>query len=735
MVKNKKLLLFLLPVLFFVAAAVLWGMSGIFAYAADGEDTAMSFVEVSGEGITEENTYYLAWSSLEVTYDGKPHAPSAVLKCQEDAVFERQAAISVSKEGEPVTAVAADEYVAVASCEGVTFTSGNENTFTISPRQAVVQWNIAETYTYDGSLQGPTASYINVQDETVTLNSTGAASNAGVRTASVAADAAGSNYILTNLTCEYTILPLQVTVQWNTAEQYTFNGSSQGPVARYSNIYGENIVLNADGYAADAGEHIASVASNAAGSNYLLTNLTCEYTIAPLQAAVQWSVAESYTFNGSPQGPAASYQNIDHDAVILPVSGRGTDAGSYTASVAADAAGGNYVLTNLTQEYSIGKLSAAVEWVTFDFVENGEVQAPQAFVAGLGGEIIELPVVASGRSAGDYTARVDADAADTNFVLSGELSAAYTIAPKEAFGTAGTIFCIILGVCFAVAIVWIVLLLLKNKTANPVARARRESEQGARFKKQMQEKDAAYRQLQERVKKIEAAYSQAQTKAQKAEVACRQLQELMKKAKAENRQLQERAARTEAENRQLQEHAAKAEADYGKLQENLQETVAACLHFEKRSEQLTAEKGQLERHVAELTAEKGQREKHVAELTAEKGQLEGHVAELTTKKEQLEGLVTELTAEKEQFEERIVKSDVEKEKLVEERDDLQKALRLVSGSGYPLEVYLPEIKAALEEAETIKYDGSSPEFSFQLQRQQFSKLARILSRYKNQRGE
>ncbi len=679
MIKNKKLLLFLFLILLFTAMAALLGMSGFFAYAAEGEDTARSFVEVSGEGITEENTYYLEWSSLEVTYDGEPHAPSAVLKCQEDAAFELQAAISVSKEGEPVTAVAADDYVAVASCEGVTFTSGNENTFTISPRQVVVQWNIAETYIYDGSMQGPTASYINVRDETVTLNSTGAASNAGVHTASVAADAAGSNYILTILTCEYTILPLQVTVQWNTAAQYTFNGSSQGPVARYSNIYGENIVLNADGYAADAGEHIASVASNAAGSNYLLTNLTCEYTLAPLQTAVQWSVAESYTFNGSPQGPAASYQNIDHDAVLLPVSGRGTDAGTYTVSVAADAAGGNYELTNLTQEYSIGKLSAAVQWVTFDFVENGEVQAPRAFVAGLGGEIIELPVVASGRSAGDYTARVDADAADTNFVLSGELSAAYTIAPKAAFGTAGTIFCIILGVCFAVAIVWIVLLLLKNKTANPVARARRESEQGARFKKQMQEKDAVHRQLQERVKKIEAAYSQEQTKAQKTEVAYRQLQELMKKAKAENRQ--------------LQEHAAKAEADYGKLQENLQETGAACLHFEKRSEQLTAEKGQLE------------------------------------------GLVTELTAEKEQFEERIAKSDAEKEKLVEERDDLQKALRLVSGSGYPLEVYLPEIKAALEEAETIKYDGSSPEFSFQLQRQQFSKLARILSRYKNQRGE
>ena len=721
MIKNKKLLLFLFLILLFTAAAALLGMSGFFAYAAEGEDTARSFVEVSGEGITEENTYYLEWSSLEVTYDGEPHAPSAVLKCQEDAAFELQAAISVSKEGEPVTAVAADEYVAVASYEGVTFTSGNENTFTISPRQAVVQWNIAETYTYDGSLQGPTASYINVQDETVTLNSTGAASNAGVHTASVAADAAGSNYILTNLTCEYTILPLQVTVQWNTAAQYTFNGSSQGPVARYSNIYGENIVLNAGGYAADAGEHIASVASNAAGSNYLLTNLTCEYTIAPLQAAVQWSVAESYTFNGSPQGPAASYQNIDHDAVILPVSGRGTDAGTYTASVAADAAGGNYVLTNLTQEYSIGKLSAAVEWVTFDFVENGEVQAPQAFVAGLGGEIIELPVVASGRSAGDYTARVDADVADTNFVLSGELSAAYTIAPKAAFGTAGTIFCVILGICFAVAIVWIVLLLLKNKAANPAARARRESEQGARFKKQMQEKDAAYRQLQECMKKIEAAYSQEQTKAKKTEIAYRQLQELMKKV--------------EAENRQLQEHVAKAEADYNKLQANLQETGTACLHFEKRSEQLTAEKGQLERHVAELTAEKGQLEKHVAKLTAEKGQLEGHVAELTAEKDQFEGHVTELTAEKEQFEERIAKFDAEKEKLVEERDDLQKSLRLVSGSGYPLEVYLPEIKAALEEAETIKYDGSSPEFSFQLQRQQFSKLARILSRYKNQRGE
>ena len=80
MTAKNKLLLFLLPVLFFVAAAVFRGMSGIFAYAAEGEDTAMSFVEVSGEGITEENTYYLEWSSLDVTDDGEPHAPSAGLK-------------------------------------------------------------------------------------------------------------------------------------------------------------------------------------------------------------------------------------------------------------------------------------------------------------------------------------------------------------------------------------------------------------------------------------------------------------------------------------------------------------------------------------------------------------------------------------------------------------------------------------------------------------------------------
>ncbi len=690
MTAKNKLLLFLLPVLFFVAAAVLWGMSGIFAYAADGEDTAMSFVEVSGEGITEENTYYLAWSSLEVTYDGKPHAPSAVLKCQEDAVFERQAAISVSKEGEPVTAVVADEYVAVASCEGVTFTSGNENTFTISPRQAVVQWNIAETYTYDGSLQGPTASYINVQDETVTLNSTGAASNAGVHTASVAADAAGSNYILTNLTCEYTILPLQVTVQWNTAEQYTFNGSSQGPVARYSNIYGENIVLNADGYAADAGEHIASVASNAAGSNYLLTNLTCEYTIAPLQAAVQWSVAESYTFNGSPQGPAASYQNIDHDAVILPVSGRGTDAGSYTASVAADAAGGNYVLTNLTQEYSIGKLSAAVEWVTFDFVENGEVQAPQAFVAGLGGEIIELPVVASGRSAGDYTARVDADAADTNFVLSGELSAAYTIAPKAAFGTAGVILSAVFGALFAIILACSVLLVFKyKKTLDDQSGERDEINKKADA--QLREKDEKIASLQQEKDDLVSENQELQRNIEKQEkelqVGAVQLQTLY----AECEEQRERAQNIEKACNQLRARARSAEEACEKLRELAQKS-------DPMSEQMRV-----------------------------------RMMEAETERDELRKNLQKSDAAYRQLQEQIETLQAEKEKLGQEMEEVRARMAHSSSkSGYPLETYLPEIKEAVQEALSVTFDPETPQYCFSEQRKQLSIIARAISRYEKQ---
>lgn len=387
MIRKRTLLLYLILSGFFVMGFLLFPINRTQVFAET--NTSKSVVQVSGDGISEANTYYLEWTSLSVVFNGESQAPTAILKCEEDEVFEKEATIAIQKNGEIATAVDAGDYIAVATCEGVSFSSGDKNDFTISPLSVAVQWSKAESYIYNGSAQSPTASYTDVNGQAISITPTGAGT--------------------------------------------------------------------------EAGSHSVSVSSNAAGSNYILTNLTCEYTISPLSVAVQWNKAESYTYIGKEQGPTANYKNVNGQVVSLTVSGLGTDAGDYTANVLSDAAGGNYILTDLTSAYSIDKLRATILWVDFNFVENGKIQMPRAFAAGLNGEIIELPVIASGTKAGNHTAEIDVTKVNANFDLNGDLSFSYKILPKAEFGITGTALSIVLAVLFVGAIVCIVLLVFKNK--------------------------------------------------------------------------------------------------------------------------------------------------------------------------------------------------------------------------------------------------------------------------------
>ena len=463
------------------------------AYAAISNNDDSS-VEVSGEEINESYTYYLEWTNLSVVFNGKSQSPTATLKCEEDEVFEKEATITIQKNGELATAIDAGDYVAVATCEGVSFSSGDKKDFTISPLSVAVQWSKAESYTYSGSVQSPTASYTDVSGQTIPLTPTGAGTEAGSHNVSVSSDAAGSNYILTNLTCQYTISPLSVAVQWSKAESYTYNGSAQSPTASYTNVSGQTIPLTPTGAGTEAGSHNVSVSSDAAGSNYTLTNLTCEYTISPLSVAVHWSKAESYTYSGKEQGPTASYENVNGQTVSLAVSGLGTDAGTHTANVSSDAAGGNYNLTGLTCEYTIDKLSAAILWVDFNFVANGEVQMPRAFAAGLNGEIIELPVKASGEKAGNYTAEIDVTKVNANFDLNGDLSFSYKILPPAEFGITGTALSVVFGVLFIGAVACIVYLtIFRKKTSDKNTKEERDND--FQVSQQLQEKEYKITQL------------------------------------------------------------------------------------------------------------------------------------------------------------------------------------------------------------------------------------------------
>ncbi len=251
-------------------------------YAESQDNTVTSDVSVSGDGITEGYTYYLEWNNLSVIYNGSGQTPSAVLKCYEDDSFAIESTVTVKDNlGLAVNAVDARKYVAVAECEGINFSVGdNEKEFTISPLNITVEWDKSSTYIYNGNEQGPKASYKDVNNNTVPLITSGLETNAGTYTASVSANAAGANYALTNLTCDFLIEKFVAKTFWVVADYYVENGKAQGPRAFGVGVNGEIIELPVSNLAKEAGDHIAKIDIAEVNVNFNLTGeLTFKYII------------------------------------------------------------------------------------------------------------------------------------------------------------------------------------------------------------------------------------------------------------------------------------------------------------------------------------------------------------------------------------------------------------------------------------------------------------------------
>ncbi len=705
-------------------------------------------VSVSGEDIVAGNTYYLEWTGLQVDYNGNSQSPSAVLKCNEDENFEKQMTISLSKDSNAIeSAIDTGDYVAVATCDGITFAVENSNskTFLIAPKSVAVTWkgvddssdNFEFTYngqergptasytdvngndiplsvngpetdacatgtqytasvdsnaaggnytltnleckytinpksvavtwkgvddskdnfefTYNGQEQGPTASYTDVNDNEVTLAKelingleTDACATGTQYTASVTSDAAGINYILTNLEREYTINPKSVAVTWKGIDnsnsfEFTYNGHEQGPTASYKDIGGDDKPINVSGLkinACAAGTpYIANVDSNAAGGNYTLTNLEREYTISPLSTKVIWTDDVSFVYNGQSQGPVASFVDLDGNIITLAVSGLETNAGMHTARVASNSEDGNFSLTgNLTLEYTIEKLSCTVYWTESEFTENGQIQAPKAFIAGPDGKLVKLPVRALGIKAGDYSAEIDLSRVDANYDLSGDLSITYTILPEDLFGDAGIALSIVFGVLFAGALVGILLLFFKHKRDFEYSKAAssRVSEQSDR---EIRERDDEIDILKSQNKKLQA---------DKAEI----LNEIDKQQK-ENAAIRKKNNEL---NRRLKEET-KPREEETRLQIELDQLRKQTEDLNSQNEQLTQKIHRLQKKLEEAGIDRG----------------------------------------------------------------------------YPIEAYLPEIKEAIQDALNIDYNVQNPNSSYLGLQLKIKKILRVLTNYESQR--
>ena len=325
--------------------------------------------------------------------------------------------------------------------------------FTIAPKSIGVAWSNTE-FTYDGTAHKPTATATGlVSGDSLTLTVTGAQTNAGSYTATVAAFEQGNYKLESTSTQAFTIAKMVLDGKWNVASDMdlTYDGTSK---AGYATWTWTNAPLNEGdvtvGYkyklngaivddVIDAGNYnVYAVFTDNTGnydteSGILQGDRFDELTVARRAVSVKWSESVSFTYNGAEQAPTATALNVAQgDSLTLTVTGAKKDVGTYTATVEADSVTGNYVLAaDATVEFTIARKTVSVAWGTTAFTYNGSAQVPTATATGLVvGDSLTLIVTGAETNAGSYTATVAAFE-QGNYKLESASTQTFTIAKAD----------------------------------------------------------------------------------------------------------------------------------------------------------------------------------------------------------------------------------------------------------------------------------------------------------------
>jgi hypothetical protein len=162
--------------------------------------------------------------------------------------------------------------------------------FEIAPATVAVQWGTT-AFTYTGNPQVPAATATGVLSENLSLNISGAETNAGTYTAT--ASPSNSNYALSNPTQDFEIAPATVTVQWgNTA--FTYTGNPQVPAATATGVGSDgDLTLTISGAGTNVGVYMASAGFTDVQPNYVLeeTSATRAFTVAPKPQTITFNPA------------------------------------------------------------------------------------------------------------------------------------------------------------------------------------------------------------------------------------------------------------------------------------------------------------------------------------------------------------------------------------------------------------------------------------------------------------
>lgn len=152
---------------------------------------------------------------------------------------------------------------------------------------------------------------------------------------------------------------------------FTYDKEEHLPIAKATGLAsGETVEITVTGAQTEAGtyEAVATTITGDAAKNYVLPEeVTKNFTIEAREITITWEVG-CYEYNGKIQGPeAVVFGLIEGDECNITITGRGKDAGSYTAVVSGiDNANYKIPVSNASKTYSISKRQMTEEMVTID---------------------------------------------------------------------------------------------------------------------------------------------------------------------------------------------------------------------------------------------------------------------------------------------------------------------------------------------------------------------------------
>ncbi len=304
----------------------------------------------------------------------------------------------------------------------ISFVAG---TLTVNPREVGLVWSETTSFPYDGASHCLTATATGmVNGDVITVNVTGAQTDAGVHTAtaSLTGDKAGNYKLPDANTCEFSITKVGLTITAN-SNTITYGDAPAGNGVTYEGFIegdDENKLGGSLAYDysytqfGDVGNTYTITPKGLTSDNYDISFVAGTLTVGQKEVGITWDETTSFPYDGSfhaPTATATATSLVNGDVVTVIVTGANMNAGNHTAVASAlegDKAG-NYKLPELpeviTQAFtitpkSIGDGTTLADGYSIDFGEGNTIL--------LTDEVIGRTLVIST----DYTVGADTDPSD-----------------------------------------------------------------------------------------------------------------------------------------------------------------------------------------------------------------------------------------------------------------------------------------------------------------------------------